>query len=112
MAAEARQAPAERDAPRQEWWVASLGSLLVWARLSIHGSGVADVFDCDGNTLTYDSADSAIAALMDSEFRAYDGLDEDDAAQMGFDLGSVAPPAARDDAQLRERMTQALPRQQ
>ena len=103
---------AGREDAREQWWLASLGHLVVWARLRIHPTGVAEVFDCDGNTLTYDSADSAIAALMDAEFRSLDGLDEDDAAQMGFDLRLVAPPFAEDDAGLRERMTQVLPRQQ
>lgn len=96
---------------REQWWLASLGQVLVWARLRVRESGVAEVFDCDGKTLVYDSEDSALAALMDAEFRAFDGLDEDDAAQLGFALGSVAPPSAEDDAQLRDRMTQTLPRQ-
>lgn len=97
---------------RESWWVASLGSVLVWARLRVHDSGVAEVFDCDGKTLPYDSEDTALAALLDAEFRAFDGLDQDDAAAMGFDLSSTAPPTADDDAALRERMTQQLPGQQ
>ena len=97
---------------REQWWVASLGSVLVWARLRVHDSGVAEVFDCDGKTLTYDSEDTALAALLDAEFRAWDGLDEDDAAAMGIDLSTTAPPVGDEDAALRERMTQQLPRQQ
>lgn len=97
---------------REQWWVASLGSVLVWARLRVHESGVAEVFDCDGKTLTYDSEDTALAALMDAEFRPWDGLDEDDAALWGIDLASTAPPQADDDEALREKMTQLLPPQQ
>lgn len=93
----------------EQWWVASLGRTLVWARLRLRDSGVAEVFDCDGRTLTYDSEDSAHSALLDAEFRALDGLDEDDANAMGFSLAGMAPPAATDDEALRERMIQALP---
>lgn len=96
----------------EQWWVASLGSVLVWARLREHASGTAEVFDHDGRTHVYDSADTARAALLDAEFRALDGLDEEDAALMGFDLAAVAPPSADSDEALRERMTQVLPGRQ
>ena len=96
----------------EQWWVASLGRTLVWARLRVSESGTATVFDCDGRTLPYDSEDSARGALLDAEFFAWDGLDEDDAARLGFDLGSVAPPRAKTDDALRERMIQELPRTQ
>lgn len=91
------------------WWVTSLGKTLVWARLRVLESGTAEVFDCDGKTLTYDSEDSARGALLDAEFRAYDGLDEDDAQALGFSLHAVQPPQAQNDEALRERMFQPLP---
>ena len=75
---------------------------LVWARLRVLEAGTAEVFDSDGNTLAYDSEDTARAALMDAEFVALDGLDEDDAAERGFALDELAPPQAEDDALLRE----------
>ena len=54
-------------------------------------------------------------ALLDADFRAYDGLDSDDADQMGFDLDEVAPPDGIDGAdedELRALMTLRLtPRQ-
>lgn len=93
-----------------QWWVASLGTTLVWARLRVLDSGTAEVFDCDGNTLTYDSEDSAHAALLDADFFAYDGLDEDDARMLGFDLATVSPPQADSDEALRELMIQSPPR--
>lgn len=96
----------------EQWWVAALGQTLVWARLRLRESGVAEVFDCDGRTLTYDSEDSAHAALLDAEFRAYDGLDDDDAHALGFSLESVSPPRAADDEALSERMIQTLPAKQ
>lgn len=91
-----------------QWWVASLGKTLIWARLQVLESGVARVFDCDGRTLPYDGEDSARAALLDAEFRAWDGLDDEDAASLGFSLEAVQPPQADNDEQLREQMVQAL----
>lgn len=96
------------SAPRDSWWLASLGRTLVWARLREREAGTAEVFDSDGNTLPYDSPDTARAALMDAEFVEYDGLDEEDALARGFSLDEVAPPAADDDEALRARMIQQL----
>jgi hypothetical protein len=76
----------------EQWWLAMVGNLLVWARLRVRTGGTADIYDCDGRTDTYDSEDTARAALMDAEYRAYDGLDDDDAVQMGIDLDELEPP--------------------
>ena len=89
------------------WWLASLGRTIVWARLRERDAGTAEVFDSDGNTLAYDSIDTARAALLDAEFVEYDGLDEEDALERGFSLVEVAPPQG-DDEQLRPRMVQQL----
>jgi hypothetical protein len=94
---------------RTEWWLATLGRTVVWARLRVREAGTAEVFDSDGNTLAYDSEDTARAALMDAEFVALEGLDAEDAADRGFALDELVPPAG-DDATLRERMVQQLPR--
>lgn len=96
-------------APPDAWWVAALANTLVWARLRVRDSGVAEVFDCDGATLIYDSEDTARAALMDADFQPFDGIDDDDAARMGFALADITPPTARDDDALRAQMLQALP---
>lgn len=92
----------------EQWWLASLGRTVVWARLRVREAGTAEVFDSDGNSLVYDSEDTARAMLMDADFVAYDGLDEDDALQRGFSLTEVAPPAGDDEAALRPRMVQSL----
>lgn len=92
----------------ERWWVASLGKTLIWARQRIHDTGTCEVFDCDGRLTTYDSEDSANAALLDAEFRAYDGLDEDDAIALGFSLEAVSPPKASTDTALRELMVQSI----
>ena len=91
-----------------QWYVASLGRTLVWARLRVREAGTAEVFDSDGNTLTYDSDDTARAALFDADFVAFDGLDEDDALARGFSLDEVSPPRAENDAALRNLMVQSL----
>jgi hypothetical protein len=94
---------------RYEWWLATLGRTVIWARLHVLDAGTAEVFDSDGNTLPYDSEDSARAALMDAEFVALDGLDEDDAADRGFALAELVPPQGDDETALRERMVAKLP---
>ncbi|MES2858701.1 MAG: hypothetical protein V4704_05925 [Pseudomonadota bacterium] len=96
--------PADGDS----WWLATLGRTIVWARLREREAGTGEVFDSDGNTLSYDSLDTACAALMDAEFVAFDGLDEEDALDRGFSLTEVAPPQADDDEALRPHMIQQL----
>ena len=93
---------------RLEWWLASLGRTLVWAQLRVREAGTAEVFDSVGNILAYDSEDTARAALMDAEFVAFEGLDEEDALERGFSLSEVMPPQGDDDAALRDRMVQTL----
>lgn len=91
-----------------QWWLATLGRTIIWARLRVREVGTAEVFDSDGNTLPYDSEDTARSALMDAEFVAFDGMDESDALERGFSLAEIAPPHARDDDALRPLMVQSL----
>lgn len=95
------------DIAHSEWWLATLGDTLIWARLSIREAGTAEVLDADGASLPYDSPDTARAALMDAEFVALDGLDEDDALARGFSLNEIQPPKG-DDTQLRTQMVVKL----
>ncbi len=93
------------DPPVQiEWWLAVHGDTLIWARLSVLDSGIAEVFDCDGRVLRYDDDQTGRAALLDAEFRALDGLDEEDAAVLGFDLDSIEPPRGDEDEDLIPQM--------
>ena len=96
------------DGGRAHWWLATLGRTIVWARMRVRDAGTAEVFDSDGNTLVYDSPDSARAALMDAEFVEYDGLDREDALERGFDLDEVTPPAGDTDDTLRPLMVRQL----
>ena len=96
------------ETDNDSWWLATLGRTVVWARLREREAGTAEVFDSDGNTLAYDSIDTARAALMDAEFVSFEGLDEEDALARGFSLAEIAPPSARDDALLRGLMVQSL----
>ena len=91
-----------------QWWLATLGRNLVWARLRVREAGTAEVLDSDGNTLTYDSEDTARAALLDADFVAFDGLDADDARARGFRLDAVQPPRGDSDEALRPQMFRAL----
>ena len=93
---------------RDEWWLATLGRMVVWARLRLREAGTAEVFDSDGNTLVYDSEDTARAMLMDAEFVAYDGMDEADAAERGFFLEELVPPQGDDETVLKAGMVQKL----
>ena len=47
----------------EEWWLATPVGLMVWARLRVLESGVAQVFDSHGETLVYESDDFARNAL-------------------------------------------------
>lgn len=93
---------------QDQWWLATLARTIVWARLRVREAGTAEVFDSDGNTLPYDSEDTARAALMDAEFVAFDGLDADDALARGFSLDEVHPPQADSDEALRPLMFLSL----
>jgi hypothetical protein len=94
------------DDDDSQWWIASVGDFLVWARLRVRESGHVEVFDASGDTLHYDDEDAGRAALLDASFVSFDGLDEEDAAAMGFDLDSVEPPRAETDEELLPLMTE------
>jgi hypothetical protein len=89
-----------------QWWLATIGRHVVWARLRVRDAGTAEVFDSDGNTLAYDSEDSARAALLDAEYVEFEGLDAGDAQGRGFRLEELQPPQADDDEGLRRLMFQ------
>lgn len=93
---------------REEWWLASPEPLLVWARLRILESGVAQVLDSHGETLTYESEDMARSALMDADFRGIDGMDEDDANAIGMMLEELSPPHGEDEEALLPQMIRNL----
>ncbi|WP_425477688.1 hypothetical protein [Arenimonas caeni] len=98
----------ETNHDNDQWWLAALPRMIVWSRLRVLDSGVAEVFDCDGRINVYESEDVARAALMDAEFRALDGMDAEDAEVWGLDLEELEPPRAEDDDTLRERMVQPV----
>ena len=74
-------------------------------------SDVAEVFDSDNDTLRYDDETQTHIALLDAEFRSFDGLDEDDAAMLGFDLEEIEPPRGESDDELLPQMVAKLPSQ-
>ena len=94
---------------REQWWLTAFNRQLVWARLRVMDSGVAHVFDSTGATLTYESEDIARSALMDAEFRALEGMDDDDAEEFGVLLEDLVPPEAEHDDELVPQMMKRLP---
>jgi hypothetical protein len=93
----------------EAWWLASPATLLVWARLRVLDSGVAQVFDSHGETLVYDSEDSARAALLEAEFCALDGLDDEDAVAMtGMLADELQPPQGDSEEELLPQMIRNL----
>jgi len=97
-----------QDYESEQWWLAAPEHLLVWARLRVLDSGVAQVFDSQGETLVYESEDIARGALMDAEFRALDGMDDDDAEQIGLLLEELQPPHGDSDEDLLPQMIRTL----
>jgi len=92
-----------------QWWLASIGRTVIWAQLRVMEAGTAAVFDSDGQLLPYDSEDTARASLLDAEFVALDGIDEDEASERGFALDELVPPQGEDDETLRGQMIRKLP---
>ena len=92
-----------------KWWLTCVGDTLIWARLTLLDSGIAEVFDSDGRTLFYDDETAARMALLDAEFRAFDGLDEGDTQQWGFDLEEIEPPRGDSDEELLPQMIAKVP---
>lgn len=97
-----------RDTTGDHWWLAVLPRMLVWSRLRVLESGVAEVFDCDGQINIYESEDIARSQLLDADFRELEGMDAEDAEMWGLDLEEIEPPQAEDDESLRELMMQPL----
>jgi hypothetical protein len=93
----------------EQWWLAAPAALLVWARLRVLDSGVAQVFDSQGETLVYDSEDSARGALLEAEFCELEGLDDDDAVAMtGMLADELQPPQGDSDEELLPQMIRNL----
>lgn len=98
----------DAERARDEWWLATLGRTVVWARLRVREAGTAEVLDSDGNTLVYDSEDTARSMLLDAEFVSLDGMDDTDAAERGFLPGELTPPQGDDDTVLQAGMVQTF----
>ena len=92
----------------EQWWLARPEHLLVWARLRVTESGIAMVFDSAGDTLTYENEDIARAALMDADFRAFDGMDDADADEIGLWLEEMEPPQGQFDEDLLPQMVKTI----
>ena len=91
-----------------DWWLTSLGRIVIWAGVRELPAGTAEIIDSDGNVMAYDSLDSARAALMDANFSALDGMDDGDAASLGFHLEELTVPVGEDPETLHPQLVQQL----
>jgi hypothetical protein len=92
-----------------DWWLWSPEpGVLLWARLRLREDTGAELLESSGLTLRFDDLDSGRHYLLGADYRAFDGLDAEDAAAMGFALGAIAPPDAPDGPGLVRMMTQRL----
>jgi hypothetical protein len=92
-----------------QWWLtAAEYGVVLWARLTLDEEGRADLLEASGMILRFDDEDVARHHLLGSEYRAFDGLDEDDARVMGATLEDLVPPEADSDEQLVPLMTQRV----
>jgi hypothetical protein len=79
---------------RTDWWLASLGNVMVWARLRVLKGGTTDVLSSDGGLIRYADELDARAALMDADYQSLEGMDDDDALPFGKLLEELQPPEA------------------
>ncbi len=92
----------------EQWWLARPEHLLVWARLQVMESGIAIIFDSKGELLTYESEDIARGMLMDADYRSFDGMDDDDAEELGLWLDEMEPPQGEELEDLLPQMIRTL----
>ena len=102
-----------RDEPEyivvtEQWWLARPEHLLVWARLQVTENGIAIVFDSKGEHLHFENEDIARAALMDADFRSFDGMDEEDADELGLWMEELEPPQGNHDEDLLPQMIRTV----
>ena len=91
------------------WWLAPLGDRLIWARLREIEDGQYELLSTNGLAMFPDE-NSAREALLDAEYRALDGCDEDDANLFGLALEDLIPPEGDDD-EIAEQLIQSVERQ-
>lgn len=89
-----------------QWWLAPLGDRLIWARLREIEDGQYELLSTNGLAMFPDE-DSAREALLDAEYRALDGFDEDDANLLGCSLDDLIPPEGDDD-EVAEQLIQSV----
>jgi hypothetical protein len=90
-----------------QWWLSvPEAGMVLWARLSERAEGAADVLDSTGMTMRFPSRGDATHFLLDLEYRAHDGLDEDDAEGWGLVLADLVPPSLPDGPALVAAMNQ------
>ncbi len=90
-----------------QWWLSvPEDGIVLWARLRERASGVAEVLDSTGMTMRFASRNEALHFLLELDYRAHDGLDDDDAASWGLVLTDLVPPSAAEGPALIAAMQQ------
>ncbi|MBK7043422.1 MAG: hypothetical protein IPH50_06835 [Rhodanobacteraceae bacterium] len=67
----------------EQWWIVTFGDMLHWARLTMNEDGNAEVLSANGETERFPNEGEARVALLDANYREFDGIDDDDAEEMG-----------------------------
>jgi hypothetical protein len=76
-----------------EWWLdeSSLPDV-IWARLRLRADGSAEVFDCDGRTVTFSSGMEAANSLLEDEYVRLRSVDPDVLSSFGLSERELVPP--------------------
>jgi hypothetical protein len=92
-----------------QWWLLlPEPDLLLWARLRLREDGGTELLEATGEVLRFDDTDAARHYLLSAGYRAWDGLDADDAVELGFVLDAVGPPTIADERLLAGAMAVRL----
>ena len=90
-----------------QWWLLSPEpDFVAWARLRLREDGTFDLLEASGLSMRFDDADAARHFMLSAEYRAFDGLDADDAEALGCALDQLSPPVAPEGDELLAAMTQ------
>lgn len=92
-----------------QWWLwVPEPGIVLWARLRLREDTGAEVLESSGLTLRFDDLDGARHYLLSADYRALDGLDDDDLRDLGLPAGLPSPPEGAHDRELVPRMTQRI----
>jgi len=82
-----------------EWWISCACEYpdLYWGRLRVFSDGTADAAFDEAKVYGFDDPDSAGYFLSEDEYMRFEGMDEEDAKEIGINPLETSPPAWRTD---------------